>query len=143
MSSRPSVDEIVKMGYTYWPNDKVKPDDWDGGEVLWHGAGSTYKRAPQWGIFNPYTIIGYKRRKYPDDATTWLKEGRALQSAGLLPDGVVLPDPEPDWEAWRPALDAFYTCLGTTIRASDPLDSADRNNVRALIAAQPHMPKEN
>jgi hypothetical protein len=50
-------------------------------------------------------------------------------------------DAEPDWEAWRAALDAFYAanvydgCL-----SASPLDDSDKVNIRGLIAALPLAP---
>lgn len=46
--------------------------------------------------------------------------------------------PEPDWEAWRPALDALRGGSGFT---SNPLDAGDKDWIRALIAASKVMPK--
>jgi hypothetical protein len=50
-------------------------------------------------------------------------------------------DAEPDWEAWRPALDAYFAEQGYGDYASTPLDADDIRVVRALIAAAPLMPR--
>jgi hypothetical protein len=61
-------------------------------------------------------------------------------------------DAEPDYEAWRPALQAYYmTDCGAKL-AANPLDRADKRFIRGLIAAfakapptgecQPRWPSE-
>jgi hypothetical protein len=44
-------------------------------------------------------------------------------------------DAEPDYEAWRPALQAYYMTYGRECLTCDPLDETDKNFIRALIAA--------
>jgi hypothetical protein len=51
-------------------------------------------------------------------------------------------DAEPDWEAWRPALDAYFAEQGYGEYASTPLDADDIRLVRALIAAAPLIPRD-
>jgi len=72
------------------------------------------------------------------DPDRWLEEGRANKH--LLPDGVTLPEPEIDYEAWRPALRAYHTSRRW---AHDPdvLTDNDKAIIRALIAAYEHAPK--
>lgn len=45
----------------------------------------------------------------------WLAEG--LANKNKLPDGVVLPEPEPDYEAWQDRLDAF--CRAANINCTN------------------------
>lgn len=45
-----------------------------------------------------------------------------------------------DYEAYRPALEAFYVA-SDSVAASSPLDGADRDSIHGLIAAMPFMPK--
>jgi hypothetical protein len=47
---------------------------------------------------------------------------------------------EPDWEAWRPALEAFYVAGNYMGRAGMVLDNPDKDNIRGFIAAAPHFP---
>jgi hypothetical protein len=50
-------------------------------------------------------------------------------------------DAEPDYEAWRPALQAFcLTLWGESYKVSDPLDKFDKERIRGLIAALPKAP---
>lgn len=72
------------------------------------------------------------------DPDRWLEEGRANKH--LLPDGVTLPEPEIDYEAWWPALRAYHTSRRW---AHDPdvLTDHDKAIIRALIAAYEHAPK--
>jgi hypothetical protein len=62
-------------------------------------------------------------------------------------------DAEPDWEAWRPALEAFcLTLWGESYKVSGPLDKFDKLRIRGLIGAfakappmgecQPRWPSE-
>ncbi len=52
-----------------------------------------------------------------------------------------LAEPEPDWEAWRPALEAAYEAgWGDDYQVGTPLDGADMRNIRGLIAALPLAP---
>jgi|688.fasta_scaffold2478735_1 hypothetical protein len=61
-------------------------------------------------------------------------------------------DAEPDYEAWRPALEAYYMRDGELDLTCDPLDEIDKANIRGLIAAfakappmgecQPRWPSE-
>jgi hypothetical protein len=44
-------------------------------------------------------------------------------------------DAEPDYEAWRPALDAYYMTYGRECLTSSPLDRTDKQFIRCLIAA--------
>jgi hypothetical protein len=45
-------------------------------------------------------------------------------------------DAEPDWEAWRPALQAYcLTLWGESYKITDTLDRADKERIRGLIAA--------
>ena len=72
------------------------------------------------------------------DPDRWLEEGRANKH--LLPDGITLPEPEIDYEAWRPALRAHHTSRRW---AYDPdvLTDHDKAIIRALVAAYKHAPK--
>ncbi len=49
-------------------------------------------------------------------------------------------DKEPDYEAWRPALEAYYATAGKAV--SDPLDHTDKLNIRSLIAAFAKAPPD-
>jgi hypothetical protein len=61
-------------------------------------------------------------------------------------------DAEPDYEAWRPALEAYLAVDDIAAKPSTPLDSWDRQCIRGLIAAfakappmgerQPRWPSE-
>jgi len=61
-------------------------------------------------------------------------------------------DAEPDWEAWRPALEVFIKASGWIDLTCYPLDRTDKANIRGLIAAfakappmgedQPRWPSE-
>jgi hypothetical protein len=51
-------------------------------------------------------------------------------------------DAEPDWEAWRPALEAFYDARGGYEGVATPLDHHDIRLVRGLIAAAPLIPRD-
>jgi hypothetical protein len=44
-------------------------------------------------------------------------------------------DAEPDYEAWRPVLQAYYMRDGKKDLTCDPLDESDKVNIRGLIAA--------
>jgi hypothetical protein len=44
-------------------------------------------------------------------------------------------DAEPDYEAWRPALEAYYMRDGKKDLTSYPLDEFDKTTIRGLIAA--------
>lgn len=44
-------------------------------------------------------------------------------------------DAEPDWEAWRPALEVFIKASGWIDLTCYPLDRTDKANIRGLIAA--------
>jgi hypothetical protein len=44
-------------------------------------------------------------------------------------------DREPDYEAWRPALEALYGAWHNGATANTPLSSGDHLNIRGLIAA--------
>ena len=53
------------------------------------------------------------------------------------PSGVVLPEPEPDWEHYREAI-----CNGwPDIECAKPMDMEDISLVNRLIRALPHMPE--
>jgi hypothetical protein len=49
-------------------------------------------------------------------------------------------DAEPDWEAWRPALEAYYRGCGDHVQAGTPLDGMDKTAIRGLKAALPLAP---
>ncbi len=51
-------------------------------------------------------------------------------------------DAETDWEAWRPALEAFYSLTEAGELAATPFDEEDKDTVRRLIAAAPLMPRD-
>lgn len=53
-------------------------------------------------------------------------------------DAQIAAAKEPDWEAWRPFLQAYYDATGVGARAD--LDIFDKNRIRAFIAAAPLMP---
>lgn len=51
------------------------------------------------------------------------------------------PDLSPiDYEAYRPALDAFYVTSGASYSSSTPIDDTDMETIRGLIAAAKLMP---
>jgi hypothetical protein len=49
-------------------------------------------------------------------------------------------DAEPDYEAWRPALQAYFDIASCGDYASAPLDYEDKRCIRGLIAALPKAP---
>jgi hypothetical protein len=49
-------------------------------------------------------------------------------------------DAEPDYEAWRPALEAYFDIASCGDYASTPLDYEDKRCIRGLIAALPKAP---
>jgi hypothetical protein len=49
-------------------------------------------------------------------------------------------DAEPDYEAWRPALEAYLGATGWTDLTCDPLDETDKAMIRSLIAALAKAP---
>jgi hypothetical protein len=49
-------------------------------------------------------------------------------------------DAEPDYEAWRPALEALMGATSWTDMTRDPLDQTDKAIIRGLIAALPKAP---
>lgn len=73
------------------------------------------------------------------DVNKWLEEGRAHKDQ--LPEGVVLPEPEIDYEAYREALQAFYDVRPYESVVDRPFSPLDEGLTRGIIAAWEHMPE--
>jgi hypothetical protein len=91
-----------------------------------------------------------------DERTRLLAELEALRRADELAPGTTsIPyaiaereaelaklDAEPDWEAWRPALEAFGKVFWGSPTTRMIQDDTKRSAIRGLIAAAPLMPRD-
>lgn len=66
------------------------------------------------------------------DPQAWLELGRA--NIDKLPDGVVLPEPQIDYERYRDMLQRFYDAAHTRNQVATPFDDVDRSTVAILLA---------
>lgn len=66
------------------------------------------------------------------DPQAWLELGRANRDK--LPDGVVLPEPEIDYERYRAVLQKFYETFKVAVNVQKPMDPYDLSTIDGLLA---------
>lgn len=67
------------------------------------------------------------------DPQAWLELGRA--NLDKLPEGVVLPEPQIDYERYRAVLQRFYDVSQNGVQpAPNGFDSIDRSQIRGVLA---------